>query len=64
MSRARNAGESALWPGPAQPSAESVRVERGSCSLEDILETTSLNFTVVLTMCAQEMQIAGAPTDW
>ena len=47
-----------------RPSAESVRVERGSCSLEDILETTSLNFTVVLTMCAQEMQIAGAPTDW
>ena len=27
VSRARNGGESAFWPGPAQPSAESVRVD-------------------------------------
>ena len=30
-SRARNAGESAFWPCPAQPSAEIVRVEGAKC---------------------------------
>ena len=33
-------------------------------SLEDIVETSSLKVTVVVTMCVQEMKIAGAPTDW
>ena len=33
-SRARNAGESAIWPGPAQPSAEIVRVEGAKCRRE------------------------------
>ena len=37
---------------------------KAACSLEDIVETTSLKVTVVVTMCAQEMKIAGAPTDW
>ena len=37
---------------------------KAACSLEDIVETTSLKVTVVVTMCAQEMQITGAPTDW
>ncbi|CAK8990523.1 unnamed protein product [Durusdinium trenchii] len=36
---------------------------KAACSLEDIVETTSLKVTVVVTMCAQEMQIT-APTDW
>ena len=34
MSSARNAGESAIWPVPAQPSAEIVRVERAKCRRE------------------------------
>ena len=37
VSSARNAGESAMCPGPGQPSAEIVRVEgakcRGECDL-------------------------------
>ena len=37
---------------------------KAACSLEDIVETTSLKVTLVATMCAQEMKIAGAPTDW
>ena len=37
---------------------------KAACSLEDIVETTSLKVTVVVTMRAQEMKIAGAPTDW
>ena len=37
---------------------------KAACSLEDIVETTSLKVTVVVTMRAQEMQITGAPTDW
>ena len=37
VSRARNAGESAFWPGPAQPSAEIVRVESAICRRECIL---------------------------
>ena len=34
MSGARNAGESAICPGPEQPSAEIVRVERAKCRRE------------------------------
>ena len=37
VSRARNAGESAFWPGPAQPSAEIVRVEGAKCRRECVL---------------------------
>ena len=37
---------------------------KAACSLEDIVETTSLKVTVAVTMCAQEMQITDAPTDW
>ena len=33
-SDARNAGESAIWPGPAQPSAEIVRVKCAKCRRE------------------------------
>ena len=33
-SRARNAGESAFWPGRGQPSAEIVRVEGAKCVLD------------------------------
>ena len=31
VSRVQNAGEIAFWPGPAQPSAEIVRVECAKC---------------------------------
>ena len=34
VSSARNAGESAICPGPGQPSAEIVRVERAKCRRE------------------------------
>ena len=34
MSDARNAGESAICPGPGQPSAETVRVECAKCRRE------------------------------
>ena len=34
VSSARNAGESAIWSGPAQPSAEIVRVECAKCRRE------------------------------
>ena len=34
VSRERNAGESAFWSGPAQPSAEIVRVECAKCRRE------------------------------
>ena len=37
---------------------------KAACSLQDIVETSSLKVTVVVNMCAQEMKIAGAPTDW
>ena len=39
VSSARNAGESAICPGRAQPSAEIVRVERAKCRRECDLET-------------------------
>ena len=32
VSRVRNAGESAFWPGPGQPSAETVCVEGAKCA--------------------------------
>eukprot|EP00438_Fugacium_kawagutii_P013261 Skav225488 [mRNA] locus=scaffold868:67474:68202:- [translate_table: standard] len=37
---------------------------KGACSLEEISSTLSVEVTVVVTMCAQEMKIRGAPTDW
>ena len=37
---------------------------KAACSLQDIVETSSLKVTVVVTMCAREMEIQGAPTDW
>ena len=36
-SRARNAGERALWSDPAQPSVEIVRVECAKCTRERVL---------------------------
>ena len=37
---------------------------KAACSLEDIFETLSVKVTVVVTMCANEMEIRGAPKDW
>ena len=37
---------------------------KAACSLEDILKTLSVKVTVVVTMCAHEMKIQGAPEDW
>eukprot|EP00438_Fugacium_kawagutii_P002698 Skav218907 [mRNA] locus=scaffold328:440051:440561:- [translate_table: standard] len=37
---------------------------KAACSLEEISSTLSVEVTVVVTMCAQEMKIRGAPTDW
>ena len=37
---------------------------KAACSLEDIFETLSMKVTVVVTMCANEMEIRGAPKDW
>ena len=34
------------------------------CSLEDIWKTLSLKVTVVVTMCAHEMKMHGAPKHW
>ena len=36
---------------------------KAACSLHDIVETSSLKVTMVVTMCATEMKIEGAPTD-
>lgn len=33
-------------------------------SLKDIFETLALKVTVVVTMCAHEMKVIGAPKDW
>ena len=38
VSRARNAGESAFRPGPAQPSLQIVRVEGAKCRQECVLD--------------------------
>ena len=37
---------------------------KAACSLEDIFESLSVKVTVVVTMCANEMEIRGAPKDW
>ncbi len=37
---------------------------KAACSLEDIFKTLSVKVTVVVTMCANEMEIRGAPKDW
>ena len=37
---------------------------KAACSLEDIFKTLSMKVTVVVTMCANEMDIRGAPKDW
>ena len=37
---------------------------KAACSLKDIFETLSVKVTVVVTMCANEMEIRGAPKDW
>ena len=37
---------------------------KAACSLEDIFKTLSVKVTVVVTMCADEMEIRGAPKDW
>ena len=37
---------------------------KAACSLEDILKTLLVKVTVVVTMCANEMKIQGAPKDW
>ena len=44
VSSARNAGESAISPMPAQPSAEIVRVEGVKCRRECVLETCHFTF--------------------
>ena len=49
-----------------------LRIERQCClgaskrrvALEDILKTLLVKVTVVVTMCAHEMKIQGAPKDW
>ena len=38
VSRARSAGESAFWPGPAQPSPQIARVEGAKCRRECVLD--------------------------
>ena len=37
---------------------------KAACSLKDILKTVLVKVTVVVTMCANEMKIQGAPKDW
>ena len=37
---------------------------KAACSLEDICQALSVKVTVVVTMCANEMEIRGAPKDW
>ena len=37
---------------------------KAACSLEDIFKTLSVKVTVAVTMCANEMEIRGAPKDW
>ena len=37
---------------------------KAACGLEDIWKTLSLKVTVVVTMCAHEMKMEGAPKDW
>ena len=37
---------------------------KAACGLEDIWKTLSLKVTVVVTMCAHEMKMQGAPKDW
>ena len=44
VSRARKAGESAFWPGPARPCAEIVRVEGAKCRRECVLDWSSSTF--------------------
>ena len=37
---------------------------KAACGSEDIWKTLSLKVTVVVTMCAHEMKMQGAPKDW
>ena len=37
---------------------------KAACRLEDICQALSVKVTVVVTMCAKEMEIRGAPKDW
>ena len=46
VSDARNAGESAICPGPGQPSAEIVRVERAKCRRECVLARSGATLCV------------------
>ena len=68
VSSARNAGESAIWVCPAQPSAEIVRVERAKCRRECDLVLSRATFCRDRACRAREMQagvrfgfVAGSP---
>ena len=55
-SRARNAGESAFWSGPAQPSAEILRVECAKCRRECVLDFARATFCGDRARRGREMQ--------
>ena len=56
VSRARSAGESAFWPGPAQPSTEIVRVEGAKCRRECVLDLAQANLCGDRACRGREMQ--------
>ena len=55
VSRARNAGESALWIGRGQPSAEIVRVEGAKCRRECVLGRSGAKSSVSRARNADEI---------
>ena len=68
MSSARNAGESAIWNCPAQPSAEIVRVECAKCRRECDLDLSGAALCGDRACRVREMQarvrfdfVAGNP---
>jgi len=51
-------------PAPTDRASVLLGSIKAACSLEDIFKTLSVKVTVVVTMCADEMEIRGAPKDW
>ena len=55
--RVRNAGESAFWPGPAEPSAEIARVEGEKCRRECVLARSGATLCGDRAYRGREMQV-------
>ena len=58
VSSERNAGESAIWPVPAQPSAEIVRIECAKCSSIPAQPSAEI-MRVECTKCRRECDLSG-----